>query len=102
MGLAPLGCGWAIWREAADLPDELIFNVNYLGGDYPTFNLNFSRPGGPVIAQYYEFLRLGREGYAKVHGACYDTAARIAQAIAGAAGRSTSSTTATGTAASPP
>ena len=82
MGLAPLGCGWALWREAADLPTDLIFNVNYLGGDYPTFNLNFSRPGGPVIAQYYEFLRLGREGYAKVHGACYDTAGRIVKAIA--------------------
>jgi glutamate decarboxylase len=59
MGLAPLGCGWALWREHADLPEELIFNVNYLGGDYPTFNLNFSRPAGPVIAQYYDFVRLG-------------------------------------------
>jgi glutamate decarboxylase len=86
MGLAPLGCGWALWREAADLPTDLIFNVNYLGGDYPTFNLNFSRPGGPVIAQYYEFLRLGREGYGKVHGACYDTAERIVKAIAGVPG----------------
>jgi glutamate decarboxylase len=81
MGLAPLGCGWVLWREASDLPRELIFNVNYLGGDYPTFNLNFSRPGGPVIAQYYEFLRLGREGYARVHGACYDTAGQIAEAV---------------------
>jgi glutamate decarboxylase len=81
MGLAPLGCGWVLWREHSDLPEELIFNVNYLGGDYPTFNLNFSRPGGPVVAQYYEFLRLGREGYEKVHGACYETAALIARAV---------------------
>jgi glutamate decarboxylase len=81
-GLAPLGCGWVLWRESSDLPSELIFNVNYLGGDYPTFNLNFSRPGGPVIAQYYEFLRLGREGYAKVHDACYGTAGQIAEALA--------------------
>ena len=80
-GLAPLGCGWVLWREETDLPQELIFNVNYLGGDYPTFNLNFSRPGAPVIAQYYAFLRLGREGYGKVHGACYDTAAMIASEI---------------------
>jgi glutamate decarboxylase len=80
-GLAPLGCGWVLWREFSDLPRELIFDVNYLGGDYPTFNLNFSRPGGPVVAQYYEFLRLGREGYARVHGACYDTAAQIADAV---------------------
>jgi glutamate decarboxylase len=86
MGLAPLGCGWVLWREHSDLPEELIFNVNYLGGDYPTFNLNFSRPGGPVVAQYYEFLRLGREGYTKVHDACYDTAALIAGAISGVPG----------------
>jgi glutamate decarboxylase len=86
MGLTPLGCGWALWREAADLPAELVFNVNYLGGDYPTFNLNFSRPGGPVIAQYYEFLRLGREGYEKIHSACYETGARIAAAVAAVPG----------------
>ena len=62
-GLAPLGVGWALWREKQDLPEELIFNVNYLGGNMPTFALNFSRPGGEVICQYYNFLRLGREGY---------------------------------------
>ena len=80
-GLAPLGVGWVIWREAKDLPEELIFNVNYLGGNMPTFALNFSRPGGQVIAQYYNFLRLGREGYAKVHGACYETAMYLAKEI---------------------
>ena len=80
-GLAPLGVGWVIWREAKDLPEELIFNVNYLGGNMPTFALNFSRPGGQVIAQYYNFLRLGREGYTKVHGACYDTAMYLAKEI---------------------
>ena len=66
--------GWAIWREAADLPDELIFNVNYLGGHMPTFNLNFSRPGGQVVASYYNFLRLGREGYTAVQSATYTVA----------------------------
>ena len=81
-GLSPLGVGWVVWREAADLPEELIFNVNYLGGNMPTFALNFSRPGGQVIAQYYNFLRLGREGYAKVHNACYATAQYLAKEIA--------------------
>ena len=80
-GLAPLGAGWVVWREAADLPEELIFNVNYLGGDMPTFALNFSRPGGQIIAQYYNFLRLGREGYAKIHNACYATAQYMAEEI---------------------
>jgi len=81
-GLAPLGCGWVVWREKADLPEDLIFNVNYLGGNMPTFALNFSRPGGQIVAQYYNFLRLGRTGYAKVHSACYRTAQWLAKEIA--------------------
>ncbi|MFD1198085.1 glutamate decarboxylase [Brucella gallinifaecis] len=80
-GLAPLGAGWVIWREATDLPEELIFNVNYLGGNMPTFALNFSRPGGQIISQYYNFLRLGREGYTKIHNACYETAQYLAKEI---------------------
>jgi glutamate decarboxylase len=82
MGLAPLGCGWAIWRDAAALPADLIFNVNYLGGSMATFNLNFSRPGGQIITQYYTFVRLGREGYRRVHGAAYETARHLAREIA--------------------
>ena len=81
-GLTPLGCGWIIWRQTADLPEDLIFNVNYLGGNMPTLALNFSRPGGQVVAQYYNFVRLGREGYKKVHAACYRTAAYLAEVIA--------------------
>jgi glutamate decarboxylase len=80
-GLAPLGVGWVIWREAKDLPDDLIFNVNYLGGNMPTFALNFSRPGGQIICQYYNFLRLGKEGYTKIQNACYETARYIADEI---------------------
>jgi glutamate decarboxylase len=81
-GLAPLGCGWAIWREKHDMPQRMIFNVNYLGGEMPTFNLNFSRPGGQVVTQYYDFIRLGREGYTRVHGATYETCRHLAQEIA--------------------
>jgi glutamate decarboxylase len=81
-GLAPLGVGWVVWREKTDLPDDLIFDVNYLGGNMPTFALNFSRPGGQIAAQYYNFLRLGREGYRKVHDACHATAQWLAAEIA--------------------
>jgi glutamate decarboxylase len=81
-GLAPLGCGWIIWREEADLPKDLVFDVNYLGGHLPTFALNFSRPGGQVICQYFNFLRLGREGYRKVQQGCYDTAVWLGREIA--------------------
>ena len=81
-GLAPLGVGWVIWRDKAELPEELIFNVDYLGGNMPTFALNFSRPGGQIIAQYYNFLRLGREGYTRIQQACADTAQWLAGEIA--------------------
>lgn len=80
-GLAPLGVGWVIFRDKEDLPEDLIFRVNYLGGDMPTFALNFSRPGGQIIAQYYNFLRLGREGYRKIQEACYDTALYLSSEI---------------------
>ncbi|RLA10527.1 MAG: glutamate decarboxylase [Gammaproteobacteria bacterium] len=80
-GLAPLGVGWAIWREPQDLPEELVFWVNYLGGNMRDIALNFSRPGGQVVCQYYNFLRLGKEGYTKVHGACYETAQFLASEI---------------------
>ena len=82
-GLAPIGSGWVIWRETSDLPEELIFNVNYLGGQMPTFNLNFSRPGGQVVCSYYNFLRLGKEGYRKVQAATYEVASYLAEGILG-------------------
>jgi glutamate decarboxylase len=81
-GLAPLGVGWALWREKQDLPEELIFNVNYLGGNMPTFALNFSRPGGEVICQYYNFLRLGKEGYREIQSSCFELGRYLAERIA--------------------
>ncbi len=80
-GLAPLGVGWVIWRDAAELPDDLIFHVSYLGGDMPVFQINFSRPAGQIVAQYYDFLRLGREGYRRVHDAAYATGQYLAREI---------------------
>ena len=74
-GLAPLGVGWVVWRDAAELPDDLVFHVSYLGGDMQVFQINFSRPAGQIAAQYYDFIRLGREGYRRVHMASYDTGA---------------------------
>ncbi|TQK52753.1 glutamate decarboxylase [Streptomyces sp. SLBN-118] len=77
-GLVYPGVGWALWRSHEDLPEELVFRVNYLGGDMPTFALNFSRPGAQVVAQYYTFLRLGREGYKAVQQTSRDIACTLA------------------------
>lgn len=73
-GLTYPGVGFVVWRAPEYLPEELVFRVNYLGGDMPTFTLNFSRPGNQVVGQYYNFLRLGREGYTKVMQALSQTA----------------------------
>ncbi|MBF6266478.1 glutamate decarboxylase [Nocardia farcinica] len=81
-GLVYPGVGWVVWRDAAALPEDLIFRVNYLGGQMPTFALNFSRPGAQVVAQYYTFLRLGRSGYTRVQQYCRDVATRLADRIA--------------------
>jgi glutamate decarboxylase len=77
-GLVYPGVGWALWRDADALPEELVFRVNYLGGDMPTFALNFSRPGAQVVAQYYTFMRLGREGYRAVQRTSRDVAMSMA------------------------
>jgi glutamate decarboxylase len=81
-GLVYPGVGWVIWRDPDALPDDLVFDVNYLGGDMPTFALNFSRPGNQVAAQYYNFLRLGFDGYRKVQQTSRDVARYTADAIA--------------------
>ncbi len=81
-GLVYPGVGWVIWRTPEDLPEDLVFHVNYLGGDMPTFALNFSRPGSQVIAQYYNLIRLGREGYREIQQACRDTALYLSSRIA--------------------
>src|SRR5438034_6067158 len=77
-GLVYPGVGWIVWRDSAALPDELIFRVNYLGDTMPTFALNFSRPGAQVVAQYYNFLRLGFEGYRRVQQYARDVATGLA------------------------
>ena len=80
-GLVYPGLGWIIWRSEDLLPEDLIFRVSYLGGDMPTFALNFSRPGAQVLLQYYLFLRLGFEGYRSVQGASRDVAKYLSDAI---------------------
>jgi glutamate decarboxylase len=81
-GLTYPGVGFVVWRGAEDLPDDLVFHVNYLGGDMPTFTLNFSRPGNQVVGQYYNFIRLGRSGYRKVMGSLRDLAVHTSTRIA--------------------
>jgi glutamate decarboxylase len=80
-GLVYPGVGWVLWRDHDALPEELVFKVNYLGGEMPTFALTFSRPAAEVVAQYYTFLRLGRDGYRAVQQASRDVATTLADAI---------------------
>jgi glutamate decarboxylase len=81
-GLVYPGVGWAVWRDAAALPRDLIFDVNYLGGHMPTFTLNFSRPGSEVVAQYFMFTSLGFDGYRRVQQHSADIARHLAAGVA--------------------
>ncbi len=80
-GLTYPGIGFVVWRNADCLPEDLVFRVNYLGGDMPTFTLNFSRPGNQVVGQYYNFLRMGRAGYGQVMGCLSSTARWLADEL---------------------
>ncbi len=80
-GLVYPGVGWIIWRSKDELPKDLIFYVDYLGGKMATFAINFSRPGSQICAQYYNFLRLGFEGYKEIQQTCRDTALYLSSAI---------------------
>jgi glutamate decarboxylase len=80
-GLVYPGVGWVVWRDPEALPEDLIFWVNYLGDNMPTFALNFSRPGAQVVAQYYNFLRLGFDGYRRVQGYAREVATRLSGQI---------------------
>jgi glutamate decarboxylase len=65
-GLVYPGVGWVIWRDPAYLPQELVFNINYLGADQASFTLNFSRGASQIIGQYYQLIRLGKRGYRRI------------------------------------
>jgi len=81
-GLVYPGVGWIIWRDWQELPEDLIFKVNYLGGEMPTFAINFSRPGNQIVAQYYNFLRLGKKGYTRIMESLRDIAMYLSGEIA--------------------
>ena len=77
-GLVYPGMGTVIFRDAVDLPEELVFHINYLGGDMPNYSLNFSRPSQSVLLQYFNFLRLGRAGYEQIVSATLANARALA------------------------
>ncbi|KAJ6890816.1 hypothetical protein NC651_024352 [Populus alba x Populus x berolinensis] len=80
-GLVYAGVGWVIWRSKEDLPEELIFHINYLGTDQPTFTLNFSKGSSQIIAQYYQLIRLGYEGYRNVMENCHENAMMLKEGL---------------------
>lgn len=81
-GLVYAGVGWVVWRTHDDLPDDLVFHINYLGSDQPTFTLNFSKGSSQIIAQYYQFIRLGFQGYKNIMENCMQNAKLLREGIA--------------------
>src|SRR4051795_8278700 len=82
-GLVYPGIGWLVFREKADLAEDLVFYENYLGKTDATFTLNFSTGASMVLAQYYNFVRLGREGYTVVMRAMEENAKALAEKLEG-------------------
>jgi glutamate decarboxylase len=82
-GLVYPGVGWLVFRDRSKLPEELVFNVNYLGGAQPTYTFNFSRGSAMIQAQAYNFLRLGRPGYASIVETLMANAAYLNDQLAG-------------------
>ncbi len=80
-GLVFPGIGWMLWKDASQFPEELVFKVNYLGGWMPTYTLNFSENSINVISQYYNFLRLGKEGYKNIMKNCLANAQYLASLL---------------------
>ncbi len=73
-GLVYPGLGWVVWKDKQYLPDEMNFSVNYLGAEVSQVGLNFSRPAAQVLGQYYQFIRLGFEGYRDIQQSSMDVA----------------------------
>jgi glutamate decarboxylase len=80
-GLVYAGIGWVVWRSKEDLPEDLIFHINYLGSDQPTFTLNFSKGSSQIIAQYYQLIRLGFEGYKDIMENCRANALSLKEGL---------------------
>lgn len=80
-GLVYPGVGWVIWKDREYLPEELIFDVSYLGGHMPTMAINFSRSASQIIGQYYMFLKLGYNGYRQVHTETKEVAMYLAKSV---------------------
>ncbi|XP_022766887.1 glutamate decarboxylase 5-like isoform X2 [Durio zibethinus] len=80
-GLVYAGVGWVVWRTKEDLPDDLVFHINYLGSDQPTFTLNFSKGSSQIIAQYYQLIRLGFEGYKNIIENCIENTRVLREGI---------------------
>ena len=80
-GLVYPGIGWVLWRDAKFVPQDLIFNVSYLGGEMPTMAINFSRSASQIIGQYYNFVRYGFDGYREIHQRPHEVAKYIIKEI---------------------
>jgi glutamate decarboxylase len=82
-GLVYPGLGWLVFRDPTDLPDDLVFYENYLGKTDATFTLNFSTGAAMVLAQYYNFIRFGHDGYRYVMETMQLNARALAEHIVG-------------------
>ncbi|KAI0597256.1 pyridoxal phosphate-dependent transferase [Biscogniauxia sp. FL1348] len=80
-GLVYAGVGWIVWRDESYLPQDLIFELHYLGGSEKSFTLNFSRPGAQIVVQYYNLIHLGFNGYREIMENCLSNARLLSKSL---------------------
>jgi glutamate decarboxylase len=80
-GMVYAGLGWLIFRDRASRPESLVHHSSYLGGSHPTFGITYSRPAAPILAQYFNFMKLGRRGYSEEIGAMHHQAHALKAAL---------------------
>jgi glutamate decarboxylase len=80
-GLVYPGMGSVVFRDMDAVPEELVFKITYLGGEMPNYSLNFSRASNAVLLQYYNFLRLGHEGYERIAANLMENAGELEKAL---------------------
>jgi glutamate decarboxylase len=80
-GLVYPGVGWLVFRDDHQLPEELVFYEDYLGERDATFTLNFSGSSAFLLAQYYVFVRFGRQGFESAVRAMRTNADHLAQRL---------------------
>lgn len=82
-GMTLPGMGSVIFRDGHVVPNDLVYHITYLGGNFIDYTVNFSRGAAMILMQYYNLLRFGRAGYRSIIGNCLHNARTFVEGLHG-------------------